>query len=307
MKKIVLSAPLLIIIAACLWGIDGVIRRSLFSLPPITIVFYEHLIGALLLLPFVVKQLLKERVSNRDFQLLGLVSLLSGLLGTLWFTTALLKTNFIAFSVVFLLQQLEPVFTIASARLLLKEKITKNYIGWAIVAIVAAYFVTFRNGIVDFSTGAGTIIAALYALGAAAAWGTSTTFSKMILQKNSYVLVTGLRFLFTTIMAFVAVLIMGQVNSFTQPDSSQMLRFLIIALSTGMFAMVLYYKGLQQVQAKYSTLLELVFPLTAVAIDVLVYKSFLAPTQYLAAAILLGAIYKISRIARQEKTSFKVE
>ncbi len=38
-----LQGPLLIIIAAALWAFDGVLRRSLFSLPPTHIIFFEHL------------------------------------------------------------------------------------------------------------------------------------------------------------------------------------------------------------------------------------------------------------------------
>lgn len=306
MKALINSGPLLIVVAACLWALDGVLRRSLFALPPVTIVFYEHLIGAAILLPWVVKALKKETLTRRDLLLVGIISLLSGLLGTLWFTTALLKVNFIAFSVVFLLQKLQPIFAITSAHLLLKEKITAQYLWWALVALVAAYFVTFPGGKVDLTTGAGTIVAALYALGAAAAWGTSTTFSKMLLQGTSSTLATGLRFIFTTVLAFGAVMLLGQTPSLAQPDPSQFLRFLIIALSTGMVAMVIYYRGLQRTQAKFATLLELAFPVLAILIDVVLYKTVLAPSQYIAALLLMAAIYRIGLMAQRDKLGAKI-
>ena len=102
LKKISLAGPILIIIAASLWAIDGIIRRSLYVLPPITIVFYEHLIGAIILLPFLILKLTKVKISSKVLWTVAFVALLSGLLGTLWFTTALLKVNYISFSVVFL-------------------------------------------------------------------------------------------------------------------------------------------------------------------------------------------------------------
>lgn len=296
MRKLLSYGPVLIIIAASLWAFDGIIRRSLFSLPSITIVFYEHLIGAAILLPYLIVSFKKVGLTRKEFLLLLFIAALSGVLGTLWFTTALLKVNFISFSVVYLIQKLQPIFAITTAAIVLKEKITKSYIKWALVALVAAYFVTFKNGYINFQTGAGTIIAALYALGAAFAWGSSTAFSKLALQKKPSMYVTGWRFLLTSILAFGMVFVLGQAKSLTAPTLSQFARFLLIAVSTGMVAIVIYYKGLKKVQANVSTLLELVYPLLAVFIDATLYKSFLAPTQYLAAVILLFAIYQISKI-----------
>lgn len=296
MKKLFSYGPLLIIVAASLWAFDGIIRRSLYTLPSITIVFYEHLFGAIILLPYLILTFKKEGLTRKEFFLLLFIAMFSGVLGTLWFTTALLKTNFISFSVVYLIQKLQPIFAISAASIFLKEKVSKSYIKWAVLALLAAYFVTFKNGIINFSTGSGTIIAALYALGAAFAWGSSTVFSKIALIKRPSNYVAGLRFLFTSILAFGMVFIMGQSKSLSSPTISQLGRFLLIAVSTGMVSVAIYYRGLKKVPANVSTILELVYPLLAVFIDATLYKSFLAPTQYLAGGVLLFAIYKISKI-----------
>src|SRR3989344_542096 len=177
-KKILNNGPLLIVIAASLWAMDGVIRRSLYVLPPIIIVFYEHLIGALILAPFFLKDIKKEKISKKALLSITFVSLFSSLLGTLWFTTALLMTGYISFSVVFLLQKLQPLFALGAARIVLKEKISKKYLIWAGLALASAYFVTFPQGLVNFKTGDKTITAALFALGAAFAWGSGTAFSR---------------------------------------------------------------------------------------------------------------------------------
>ena len=300
MRKFLSYGPLLIIIAASLWALDGIIRRSLYSLPSITIVFYEHLFGAVILLPYLIKTFSKEGLTRKEFFLLLFISMFSGVLGTLWFTTALLKTSFISFSVVYLIQKLQPIFAISAAAIVLKEKITKSYIKWAVLALVAAYFVTFKNGYVNLATGTGTVIAALYALGAAFAWGSSTAFSKLALVKRPSIYVTSLRFVLTSILALGMVFLLGQSKSLASPTFSQLSRFLLIAVSTGMVSVAIYYRGLKKVQANVSTILELVYPLLAVFIDATLYKSFLAPTQYLAGAILLFGIYKISQIQQKE-------
>ena len=114
------TGPILIIIAALLWAVDGVIRRELYTLPPITIIFFEHLIGLIILSPFVFKYILETKLNKTDWWLIVLIAVLSGLFGTLWFTTALGKVHFISISVVFLLQKLQPLFAITTARIFLK-------------------------------------------------------------------------------------------------------------------------------------------------------------------------------------------
>ena len=296
MKKKISIYSLYIVIAAILWGVDGILRRNLFVLPPIIIVFYEHLIGLLIITPFIPSLLKKERLTKNEWLSIVWVSLLSGLLGTLWFTTALVKTNFISFSVVFLLQKLQPIFAITTASIFLKEKINKKYISWALLAFLSAYFVTFKNGIINFQTGEGTINAALFALAAAFAWGSSTTFSRYTLVKHSNTLITGLRFLFTTLFALAAMFLLKLDSQIVTINMQQLSQLTIIALSTGMVALWIYYKGLKHTQAKISTIIELAFPLTAVFIDVVIYKNILAVSQYLAAIVLIFAIYKISEL-----------
>ncbi len=310
LSKLFSFGPLLIVIAAFLWAVDGVLRRQLFSLPPITIVFFEHFVGSLFVLPFLFgnwRQVV--RLHRKEILTICAISLFSSLLGTLWFTTALLKVNFISFSVVFLLQKLQPIFVISAAALILKERITRQYLVWAGLAVIAAYFVTFRNGVVNFQTGSGTIEAALYAVGAAFVWGTSTIFSKIALRTKSDTLITGLRFVLTTVLAFLAVILMNQLPSLATVTLPQLRTFILIALSTGMLALAIYYRGLANTEAKVATILELVFPVTAVIIDAVVYKSFLAPSQYFAAGILLFAAVQISRLSseRIRFVSYKVK
>jgi drug/metabolite transporter (DMT)-like permease len=52
--------------------------------------------------------------------------LFSGALGTIFYTAALGKVQYVQFSVVVLLQQLQPIWAILMASFLLKEKIEKK-------------------------------------------------------------------------------------------------------------------------------------------------------------------------------------
>ena len=263
------TGPIFIIIAALLWAFDGLIRQHLYTLPPITIIFFEHLIGLIILSPFVFKYVLETKLSKREWWLLILIAVLSGLFGTLWFTTALGKVHFISISVVFLLQKLQPIFAITTARIFLKEKLDKRYIKWALLAILSAYFVTFPNGYVNLATGEGTIIAALYALGAAFAWGSSTTFSKMLLGKVDFKVSTFYRFLVTVLVALPVLFLFGRAggSGMAIPSISQFGFLLLIAVSTGMVALLIYYRGLAKTPVHISTILELTFPFVAILLD----------------------------------------
>ena len=160
MKKLLSFGPLFIIIAALLWSLDGVLRRGLYSLPPSVVVFYEHLLGFGILLFLIPKWWPDlKKMSRKEWLAMGAVSLFSGALGTIFYTAALGKINYIQYSVVVLLQQLQPIWAISMAAILLKEKITKKFILWAVVALIAAYFVNFKDLTVNLSTGAGTAVA----------------------------------------------------------------------------------------------------------------------------------------------------
>jgi drug/metabolite transporter (DMT)-like permease len=294
LNRFTFSGPIFIIIAALLWAADGLIRQHLYTLPPITIIFLEHLIGLLILSPFVWKYVYSAKIEKREWWLIILIAVLSGILGTLWFTTALGKVHFISLSVVFLLQKLQPIFAITTATIFLKEKFERGYILWAVLAIISAYFVTFPNGIVNLETGEGTAIAALYALGAAFAWGSSTTFSKMLLGRVEPKVSTFYRFLFTVVIALPVLLFFGYGSSLMAPTLQQFSWLALIAVSTGMVALLIYYKGLERTPVHITTILELTFPFVAILLDFFINGTILAPLQWVAALFLVFSIYKIA-------------
>ncbi len=287
--------PLLIFIAAVLWGIDGVLRRSLYSLPPSTIVFYEHLIGLVIIAPLLWRAWKTERLSRREWLVLGAVALFSGVLGTIFFTTALLQTQYIPFSVVFLIQKLQPIFAISMAAVWLRERITKRFLAWAALALVAGYFVTFPGGVVNMGAGGAYVNAALLALLAAACWGASTPLSRSLLLKHSNSFVTGMRFAATAALSLVFVFALGNTSSLSTISLHQILILVAIAFSTGLAALWIYYRGLKRTSASISAIVELAYPVTAVFIDYVLYGTVLAWSQYVATLVLFFAMYRIAR------------
>lgn len=300
--------PVAVVGAAFLWSLDGFLRRQLFSLPPSVVVFWEHLLGLVVLAPLVIWlwQGFGKLNRNQWFTII-LVSLLSGALGTIFYTAALGKIQFIPFSVVVLLQQTQPLFAILAAALLLKEPFGKRFWALAGVAIVATYFVSFPELRVNTATGAGTLVAALLALGAAASWGSSTAFSKYTLRGTPFLHVTAARFAFAPIFALLLTGLLGKTSQLTQITGTQWLYLLAITFSTGLVALAIYYFGLQRVPASRSTLLELTWPVSAMLIGYVFLGERLTPTQILGSIVLITTMYLIAHDAKKVQATPSLE
>ena len=292
MKKFAHAGAVSVVIAALLWSVDGLLRRHLYSLPPSVIVFWEHLLGLVFLLPFLVKSREKfGELTRKQWWAMGLVALLSGALGTILYTAALGQINFINFSVVVLLQQLNPIFAIATAAVLLREKLSKQFILLSLISLAGAYLVSFPDMRVNLDTGKGTLIAALFAAGAAASWGIGTAFSKYALKGTSYPHVTAARFGLTAVLSLFFVIGSSSAGAISALTQTQFFYLLAITFSTGLVALLIYYYGLQRVAASRAAILELAWPLSAVLIGWLFLHQGLTITQTFGAIILLAITY----------------
>lgn len=297
MQKVLSFGPIFVIIAAVLWSFDGVLRITLYSLPPTVVVFYEHVLGAIVLL-FFASRWLKDlrKMTKREWSAITLVALFSGALGTILYTAALQKINYSSYSVVVLLQQqLQPIWAIATAAVLLKEKITKKFLFWAAIALGAAYLITFRDLRVNLSTGSGTLMAGGLALLAGVLWGSSTAISKFVLHKVSFLTATAIRFFLAPVFALLFIVAGRQTSALFQLSAGQWGTLLLITFSTGLVALGFYYFGLKKTPARITTLCELVWPASAIMIDYFLYHKTLSFTQILGIGLLLFAIYHITK------------
>jgi drug/metabolite transporter (DMT)-like permease len=293
-----------VILAALLWSLDGLLRTQLYSLPPAVVVFWEHALGFLLISPFILATLKQFRkLTRRQWIAIAGVSFLSGALGTILYTAALAQTKFIPFSVVVLLQQLQPIFAITTAAIILKEPLTRKFGFLAAIALIAAYWVTFPDLTVNLNTGAGTLIAGLFALGAAAAWGTSTAFSKYSLKGTSSLHITAARFGLTPIFALAFVIALGGGSQVFAVTPIQWQYIAIITLTTGFVALAIYYFGLKRVPASRSAILELTWPLSALITGYTFLHQSLTVTQLIGSIVLLGTVILIARDAQATEKS----
>ena len=303
-----LIGSLAIMLAALFWSIDGLfIRPKFYALPAELIVFLEHFLGFIVLCPFIFIYWLKIRfLSRKDWLALGWVSLFGGLIGTLFITKAFFAAldGQVSFATVVILQKLQPIFALLLARLILKEKLNKRFYLWAVLAIIASYFIAFGKIGLDIFNINWPLGGTLFAFIAAFAFGSSTVFGKRISNHLDYKAVAALRFGITSVLGIIFILFTGAFRSFGTVSAPQWELLVLIVFTSGAASMFVYYFGLRQVSASAATILELFWPLSALVLDYYFNHNTLNWLQSASLLILLIALYKISVLSRVKNLSF---
>lgn len=294
-KQVILGA-VVIGISATFWGFDGIVLTPrLFNLPVPFVVFILHFVPFLLMNFFLYKRysLLKTLTKTELFSLI-MVATLGGSVGTMAIVKALFLVNFQSLSIVVLLQKLQPIFAISLAALFLKEKLRRNFLLWAIVALIAGYFLTFGASLPHVQEDLNNIYASLLAVLAAFSFGSSTVFSKKVLGKLDFISATFFRYGFTATIMFFVVATMGFLGEFSNVTPQNWIVIFIIAMTTGSGAIFLYYFGLKKVKAIIATIMELFFPMSAILFDYFINGHLLSPVQWVSAAVMIFAIINLN-------------
>lgn len=292
----------MIALAATLWGLDGVVLTPrLSNLHVIFVVFLLHAFPFLVMNTFLFSKYKKLALLDRkDLISLFVVSIFGGAIGTIAIVYALFIVNFQELSVVVLLQKFQPVFAIIMAAMVLKEKLSGRFLLWSAVAILGGYFLTFGWFQPDFTHDTTSLKAALLSLLASFSFGSSTVFSKRLLDKVDFVSATFYRYGLTSLLMLPVVLLTGKWVEFQNITEVNWWIFIIIALTSGSVAILLYYYGLKKVKASQATLLELFFPISAVLMDYYINGARLSWIQWLSAAVMIFAIIQAGIYAHRK-------
>jgi drug/metabolite transporter (DMT)-like permease len=294
--------PLLVAAAALLWGTDSLFRfKTVAKLDPTFIVFCEHVLGIVVLFPFV------WRLQRPAFFKLGFKGWLSaaicgaggGAIATVLFTASFRWLNP---SVVILLQKLQPVFVVLLAYLFLGERPARKFYPWAAVAIAAGFVLSFPDLDVSFLRERGNLHAkgVTYSLIACATWAASTVAGRALVARTTPALATFWRYFFGTAM-LVAILVaasvpVGSSAAFLVSGGNRdlLMAMLYLAFVTGLVPMVLYYGGMARTEASVVTFIELLYPVSAVIINSVFLHATLSNVQLGAGGALLLAVTMIS-------------
>lgn len=284
----------LIILACLFWGMDTLIRYPLVErgINPITIVFYEHCLLALIfslgLIP-AIKRIGELKLSDVfSFLIIGGIG---SAIATVAFTESFQYLNP---SLVILLQKFQPVVAIILAALVLKEEIQKQFVIWAFICLIGGLLVSspdierFYNLMIN-NFGAVTSDVALKGYGlvgvSIVGWGATTVFGKRLSMVGfeTKAIMAG-RF-FTGLLVLVPFVQWDR--SLILPNGEDYLRILIMVLISGALAMWLYYQGLKKLPAKTTAIAEMFFPFFAIVVNWIFLGKQLNELQLVGGAILI--------------------
>lgn len=291
---------ILVCFAASLWGFDAIVLTPrLFHLKVPFVVFMVHCLPFLVMSIFIGKREIKNIVAlpKNDIVFYFLVALFGGCVGTLSIVKSLFLVNFEHLTVVTLLQKAQPIFALILARIVLKEKLGKNFLNWVLFALIGGYIMTFEFSlprIAEVSSG-NIIKACMFAMLAAFSFGSATVFGKRILSHSNFVTALYTRYFFTTVITFCIVLANNQLGWIYKVTPFEWMIFVIIGITSGSGAILLYYRGLRYIDASVATICELAFPISSVVFDYIFNGNLLSPVQFLGASCLVFAILKISK------------
>jgi drug/metabolite transporter, DME family len=290
----------LIAVAAAMWGTDGLLRQPLAGqLPAATVVFWEHLLIVVVLLPFVPSAVRAFRsASRRERVALLLIGAGASAVATALFTQSFRYGDPVTPLV---LQKLQPVIAVVAAALLLGERMRRGYWMFAVPALVGAWLMAFAD---PFSAAPQAVTAALLAVAAAALWAIGTVLGRMVSVRISSRDVTVLRFAIGLPASAVVLLAQGAPVAVT---GAQLGPLVLLALVPGLLGLTLYYIGLRSTAAARATLAELAFPVTAALIGVGLLGTHLEPSQWLGLLVVVASVTALGLRERSRRPVVEVE
>lgn len=275
-------------LAAVLWGTDAPLRLPLAGrVSAATIVFAEHVILVLVLLPFLPRAIRAFRHLDRRgrWAVVGIGAGASAIATTL-FTLSFRFGDPITPAVI---QKLQPILAIAGAALLLHERVRARFGLFAVPALLGAWLLAFPDPLGVTLNRAAPV---LLALGAAALWAGGTVLGRFVSASVGPLELTTLRFAIGLPTALVLTLAVG--SPLWVADLADTASVAAMALIPGLAAMILYYIGLQRTAASRATLAELAFPLTAAIMGIALFGTVLTASQWIGATLIVAAVTALS-------------
>ncbi|MPZ68571.1 MAG: EamA family transporter [Actinobacteria bacterium] len=274
------KGTLLVAFGSSLWATDLIFRPELAeALTAAEVVFWEHLILALICLPILLRSDLR-RLTRRDWISVALVGAGASVVATVLFTEAF---SYGEPTTVVLLQKVQPLVVIVGARIMLGERLKPNFWLYAIPAIVGAYLLSTPA---PSEVTLASFTPALLSIGAATLWGLGTVLGRGLLNTIPFMTQTALRFVVGFPMAAIMLGAFGPEGRLVEARLSDTPILLALALVPGLIAVSLYYRGLTQTPASTATLAELAFPLSAVVLGLILFDDPLVGSQWIGFVVL---------------------
>ena len=277
------TGVLLVALAAALWGTDALFRKPLADTTPVaTIVFGEHVVLAAITLPFLLPALAAVIGLGRRYVLAAvMIGAGASALATILFTQAFVDSANPVTPVV--LQKVQPLIAVSLAAALLGERPRPRFGLFLVAGLAGTWLMAFPS---PFEVSLHGLEPVLYALAAAALWALGTVLGRFLALELPFEQVTAVRFAFGLPASFIALLLLGAPLRASLHDE---LFIALLAIVTGLIALLLYYWGLKRTTASVASLAELTFPVVAIAVGYFAFDTTLTSTQ-LAGVVLTSLV-----------------
>ena len=296
--------PWLVALGAALWGTESAWRIPLNNLfAAEVIVFWEHILILLLLLPLLVVRLAEiPKIKARTWGYLIFSGFAGSAVGTVFFTLALKHGNP---TVVNVILNIQPVISTIGACVLFRDRLAPRFYLFAGIAILAGVFlsvdhperigVSFQEAGLNLGTG--------YALICAFFWGLSTVAGRGVMTGMSLRLASSLRIVVGLFCMTLILLVMGKMHGAALwPAAAQahpttaIGALILLATISGGIPLLIYFEGLRLTKASTAGYFEMMQTLAAVCITWGFFHAALRPHQVAAALVLMAAVTMVQRV-----------
>lgn len=283
-----------VILANIIWGISPLIIKLVpHTFPTSLLIATRFLIAGSIL--FIVIILNKKYLAS--FKTLTLKNILQiavlGLIGTgladLFFVHALRTIGVVLASI---LSRLELPLGVIMASIMLQEKISAKIIAATIISFLGVIFISFGDKF-TLIRGDGFYVGILVALISAFLWAYSGIYGKKILsQKISYINVAfGRIFVGGTFNLIISLAIFKNiVPYYLTLQAADWLKIFYLAVVASALAFLLYYKGLQKIEAARASILVSLSLTISILSGVFLGES-LTPLQWVGTGLILVGIF----------------
>jgi DME family drug/metabolite transporter len=295
--------PWLVGLGAALWGTESAWRIPLNQLfDAQVIVFWEHVLIVLLLLPLFLSKLADlPKIDARTWGYLIFSAFAGSAVGTVFFTLALKYANP---TVVNVILNIQPVISTLGAFFLFGDRLTPRFFLYASIAIVAGIFLSVEHPtlIGESFEKAGLNLGTGYALVCALFWGLSTVAGRGVMIGMPLRLAASLRVAVGLVCMTFILLIYGKLNSAALwPPAAQahmttaIVALLLLASISGGIPLLIYFEGLRLTRASTAGYFEMMQTLAAVCITWGFFHATLHPHQVVAGIVLMGAVTMVQK------------
>lgn len=279
-------AYLYLIITTSAWGSLYVVSKFvLASIPPVTVLFFRYLIATVLLLG-ILKINKRDVIEKKDYKYIFFIGFMGYFISI---SAQMIGTKLANASTASLINSMNPVFIIAFAVPILKEKITLNKVVAVIASVAGAYIIIGGAG------KSGALLGIAFSIISVIAWSLMSVMVRRITQKYDAITVTTyaiiIAMIFSAPASAIELMNTSHGKIFTVPNLICLLYMGIIC--TGI-SHLLWNKSLSMIEAGKCSLFYPVQPMVSVFLG-FVFLGESINTRFIIGALLIisGIIFSI--------------